>query len=101
MTSLQRKSHTLTAEEAEGLAVEALSFLASDGSRIASFLEATGLAPRDLRQAARSPGFLAGVLEFIAADESLLLVFASEKAIDPALVLSAKRSLAPDPASSA
>ena len=41
---------------------------------------------------------LAGILDFIATDESLLLVFASENDIDPAQVLAARRSLLPDAA---
>ena len=98
MTLQQRRTHAVRRDEAEALAIDALSFLAADASRIVGFLEATGLSPNDLRRAAGSPHFLAGVLDFIAGDESLLLVFANERSLDPALVLSAKQSLAPDPA---
>lgn len=100
MTLFPHKPRAVSSDQAEALAIAALGFLASEGSRIAAFLEATGLAPKDLREAARSPGFLAGVLEFLAADESLLLVFSSEKGIDPSLVLGAKQALSPDPAGS-
>jgi len=91
------KHHPLSRDEAESLSIEALSFLAADANRLARFLYATGLVPADIRSQAASAEFLAGILDFIAADESLLLVFASERGIDPAMVLAAKRSLTPDP----
>ena len=69
--------------EPEALAVEALSFLASDEDRLGDFLAATGLTRDTLRHAAGEPGFLAGVLDHIGADEALLLAFASHQGVDP------------------
>lgn len=98
MSSPPRKRHAVSREEAESLAIDTLSFLGEDTGRLASFLGATGLGLADVRSQAGSAEFLAGVLDFVAADESLLLVFASERRIDPTMVLMARRSLLPDPA---
>jgi hypothetical protein len=91
-----RKRPLISPDEAETLAIDALSFLGEDVSRLAGFLATTGLGPTELRQQAGSPEFMAGVLDFIASDESLLLVFASERRMDPATVLAARRVLLPD-----
>jgi hypothetical protein len=98
MQPTPKKRARLSRDEAETLAIDALSFLGEDAGRLAAFLATTGLGPADLRAQARSVAFLAGVLDFIASDESLLLVFASERRIDPASVLSARRLLLPDAA---
>ena len=98
MSSPPRKRQSLNREEAEAFAIDTLTFLAEDPGRLASFLGTTGLSPADVRSQAGSAEFLAGVLDFVAADESLLLVFASERRIDPTSVLMARRSLLPDPA---
>ena len=46
-----------------------------------------------IRAAAHEPGFLAGVLEHMLADESLLLAFADSAGIDPADVARARNAL--------
>ena len=47
----------------------------------------------DVRDAAREPNFLAGVLEHILADETLLIAFANTAGIDPAEVARARQAL--------
>ncbi len=79
------------------LAIAALSFLAGDTERLERFLALTGLGPQSLRAAAREPGFLLGVLEHVASDESLLLAFASENGIEPESVERARATLADRP----
>lgn len=91
-----RKRTSLSQDEAEALAIDTLHFLGEDTSRLASFLAASGLGPTELRSQAGSVEFMAGVLDFVASDESLLLVFASERRIDPAMVLAARRALLPN-----
>jgi hypothetical protein len=76
----------LTKGAAEGLAVQALTFIAGDGDRLGRFLAITGIGPAEIRVAAREPGFLTGVLEHLAADERLLAAFAVEAAIDPSAI---------------
>jgi len=56
-------------------------------------LGATGLTLERLRESANEPDFLAGVLEHMLADESLLLAFADSAAIDPAGVTRARTAL--------
>jgi Protein of unknown function (DUF3572) len=80
-------------EAAEMLAIQALSFIAEEPDRLAAFLNASGLTVERLRESARSPGFLAGVLEHMLADESLLLAFAAAADIDPADIARARGAL--------
>ena len=96
MQNLSRKRRVLSRDEAEALAISALSFLASEEHRLASFLHLSGMSPKDLRREAGSVAFLAGVLDFITSNESLLLVFGTEQHIDPALVMEARHVLLPD-----
>jgi Protein of unknown function (DUF3572) len=84
-------------EAAAELAVAALTFLAGETERLERFLAATGLGPQSLRAAAREPGFLLGVLDHVASDESLLLAFANENGIDPEDVGRARDALAERP----
>jgi hypothetical protein len=73
-----------TRESAESLAAQALGFLAGKPERLAHFLAMSGIDVARLRAAAQEPGFLAGVLEHLAADESLLVACADEIGIAPA-----------------
>ena len=75
------------------LAVQALGFIAEDGERLAAFLSVTGLTSAAIREAARQPDFLAGVLEHMLGDESLLLAFAESTGIDPAGIARARGAL--------
>ena len=83
----------LTRESAKAVAIQALTFIAEDPERLAHFLGVTGIAGEEIRAAAREPGFLAGVLEHMLADESLLIAFASSAGIDPAEVARAHSAL--------
>lgn len=84
----------LSAEAAEELAVKALGYLAGNPEALGRFLSLTGIGPGDIRAAAREPGFLAGVLEFFLADESLLLAFVEEMRLRPTMVAAARYALA-------
>jgi hypothetical protein len=77
----------------EMLAVQALAFIAEDDSRLGHFVAATGIDPQSIRDAAREPNFLVGVLEHILADENLLVAFADGAGIDPAEVARARQAL--------
>ena len=87
-------------EGAESMAIAALGFLAVEPERLARFLALSGLGPHNLRQAATSPGFLAAVLDHLAADERLLVAFAAAQGVDPAAVTSARAALSDPPAES-
>src|SRR5262249_49070944 len=74
----------LTREQAENLAIQALRFIGSDTERLGRFLAVTGIGPAEIRAAAREPGFLVGVLDYVASDERLIAAFAGENNLDPA-----------------
>ena len=80
-------------QDAETLAVQALAFIAGDAELLPRFLAITGIEAASIRQAAREPGFLAGVLDFLLAHEPSLMRFAEASGADPALLASARRRL--------
>ena len=80
-------------EAAEALAVEALAYLAADPEQLGRFLALSGIGPEAIRDAAREPGFLAGVMAHIASDERLLLDFAAHAQLKPAAVMRAASAL--------
>jgi hypothetical protein len=81
-------------EAAEHLAIQALTFIGSDPAELGRFLATTGIGPAELRTAAREPGFLVGVLDYILGYEPLLLAFAKDADIKPASVGHAREALA-------
>jgi hypothetical protein len=81
---------------AEQLAIAALGFIAREPERLGRFLAMTGLGPASIRDAAREPHFLAGVLDHLSADESLLVAFAAERDVHPDAVMRARAALAGD-----
>ena len=82
------------AREAERIGLAALLFLTVDGDRLGRFLGDTGLYPAELKSAAATPEGLVAVLDHLLADESMLLVFAADQAIDPAAIAPARAVLA-------
>jgi Protein of unknown function (DUF3572) len=88
-----KKSSQPSRETAEMLAVRALAFIAEEPERLAVFISATGIAPDQIRDAAGEPDFLAGVLEHMLGDESLLVAFANSAGIDPAGIARARNLL--------
>jgi hypothetical protein len=80
-------------QQAEEIAATALGFIAADPQLLPRFLALSGIEPSAIRAAAEEPGFLAGVLNFIAAHEPTLLAFAEHAAINPQAVLEAMRML--------
>jgi Protein of unknown function (DUF3572) len=70
-------------ETAQAMALEALAFLAEDPLRLKRFLDLTGLSVGHLRSDVAAPTVGLAVLEHLAADESLLLVFTANRAIAP------------------
>lgn len=79
------KTPKLSREEAEVIALKALGFLANDMTRLERFLALSGVSPQGIRQAAEGPQFLAGLLQHLLSDESLLLTFTAEQDLDPRL----------------
>lgn len=78
---------------AETLAIQALGHLAQDKEVLERFLSITGLAPERIREAAATPGFLAGVLDYLMQNEALLLTFSENNNIKAESILAAHRQL--------
>jgi hypothetical protein len=70
----RRPSH----EAAEAIAISGLGFLAAEPERLDRFLALSGLQPQDVRAAASTPGFLAGVLQHIMDDDRIAAAFGAE-----------------------
>ncbi|HEV2899100.1 DUF3572 domain-containing protein [Mesorhizobium sp. AaZ16] len=83
----------LTRQNAETIAIEALGFVAADPELLPRFLAITGIEAQSIREAAREPGFLAGVLQFILAHEPTLMKFSEASGLAPATVAGALRRL--------
>jgi uncharacterized protein DUF3572 len=92
---MQPDEGALATNAAEILAIQALAFIAEEPERLNLFLVSTGIEAAEIRTAAREPGFLAGVLEHMLANESLLIAFAESAGIDPAALARARSALDP------
>jgi hypothetical protein len=86
--------HKMDVETAETIGLEALAFVAEDSVRFGRFLAWTGLSPGPLRGEAAAPHTLLAVLDHLADDESLLLVFAAGAGYAPEAVERARALLA-------
>jgi len=89
---MKARSHDVR-QVAETVAIQALSFLAADHTRLARFLAETGLGPETMRGAAQSPEFLVSVLDFVLGDENLLKEFAEAHELKPSTVGAAREAL--------
>lgn len=80
-------------ETAEQVAIAALGFVASDPVLLPRFLAISGIEAGRIRQAAREPGFLAGLLQFVTAHEPTLAAFCEASGNAPARVTAALKAL--------
>jgi hypothetical protein len=81
-------------EAARTLAIVAFEFIASDTIELTRFLALTGIDPGSIRTAAEEPGFLGGVLAYIAGNERTLLAFAAHAGVAPEDIEKARTILA-------
>lgn len=68
-------------EQAEMTALKALGWLASQPELLPQFLAATGASADTLREAAVRPEFLGGVLDFILAEDAMVIAFCEANAL--------------------
>lgn len=85
----------MTVEEAETIALDAFSYITDDEERMGRFLSVSGLRTDTIRIAAESPGFFAGILDYIASDEALLISFAEHSKLRPERIMQAQWTLSP------
>ena len=83
----------MNTNEAELLAIRALSWIAERDELASSFLGASGAAADDLRARASDPEFLGFVLDFMLSDEDALLGFAEDAGIPPDAPMRARAAL--------
>lgn len=83
----------MTLQEAETIALQALSFLAQEDNLLAKFLTTTGLTPQNLKDHFHEPEFLGGVLDAILADDAVLIAFCNTVSLSPETLVMARRVL--------
>ena len=84
----------MTADRAATLALKGLGFLVESGPAMDRFVDLSGFAPASLRERADDPDFLASVLDFLLANEELLVRFCDEESVDVRAVHMARHVLA-------
>jgi hypothetical protein len=84
---------SFTQEAAETLALKALAWLAAMPDDIDRFLNVTGVKAGELRARADEPEFLAGVMDFLLADDKRLTGFCDAEGLDPKDIHLARRAL--------
>ncbi|MGH9021443.1 MAG: DUF3572 family protein, partial [Acidimicrobiales bacterium] len=72
----------MTAEDSESLAVDCLAFLAARPGDFERFAELSGLEPATVRSRVGERDFLASVLDFVLANEGLLVSFCEDRSTD-------------------
>lgn len=65
-------------DAAELIALNVLSFLTGDEPRLERFMNLSGNSAQSLAEGATEPAFLAGILEYLLQDETLVYMFAAE-----------------------
>ena len=78
------------------LAITALGFIASDRDEFSRFLALTGIDHESIRTVATEPGFLGGVLAYIAGNERTLLACAAYAGVAPEEIEKARSILVGD-----
>ena len=73
----------MTNAQAIAIGQDALIWLAGNEEALAAFLDASGLAPDELRRRADDPEFLGFLLEFLLGADTMVLAFAGEAGLRP------------------
>ena len=83
----------MTSEQALTIALRALSYTVGDETLLPRFMALSGLDTAGLRAAAEDPQSLAGVLDFLLANERDLIAFCEANDLAPELPAAAYRCL--------
>ncbi|MBD3765687.1 MAG: DUF3572 domain-containing protein [Rhodobacterales bacterium] len=83
----------MTRDEAETLALQALAWMAGQEGLLAAFLAETGADVAALAAGAHRPEVLAGVLDFLLADDARVTGFARDAGLPPDRPLRARAAL--------
>jgi len=77
----------------ETLALQVLTFIASDEDRLERFISLTGIDPGALRSMVQQPAGLGAILDYLLGWEPLLLEFAEAESLPPESIAAARRKL--------
>ncbi|MFN3209639.1 MAG: DUF3572 domain-containing protein [Roseovarius sp.] len=80
-------------EDAETVALKALTWLAGHETLLDVFMGSTGAGLDDLRAGAQDPDFLASVLDFILMDDAWVMEFCEAQAVSPESLQTARAAL--------
>jgi hypothetical protein len=86
----------MSPKRAEILGLEALTWVVAEPDALARFLAGSGVSGVDLREAAGSPDLTVALLDFLLANETLLLAFCEASGSDVASLHRARRLLQPE-----
>jgi hypothetical protein len=78
---ISMKAAAPSGEEAEELAIKILGWLTQDPDMMSRFLALSGIEAGSIRQAAREPGFFAGLTGFLMNHEPTLMTFCEQNAV--------------------
>lgn len=87
------KQTPISPQAAEELAIRALLFLSAESDRLERFVALSGMTVETLRENAQDRAILAGVLEYILSDDSLVLGLAADANVAPEIPALAYRAL--------
>src|SRR5688572_21247610 len=87
------KGMTPSGEQAEELAIKVLGWLTQDPDMMGRFLALSGIEAGSIRQAAREPGFFAGLTGFLMNHEPTLMTFCEQNAVKAEFVAACHRTL--------
>jgi hypothetical protein len=90
---MRERRRAPTREDAETMAIQAIGFLAADEDLFLRFVNLTGLSIEEIKGRMSDAALLGAVLDFILADERLLLAFAEAMDLPPEAPLAARRTL--------
>lgn len=90
---IKTRTGSLSPDAAQALALNALAFLAADRGNLDRLMAQSGLDVDTLRTRAGEPELLSALLDFLLANEDLLLGFCDEISVDPKAVHMARHIL--------
>ncbi len=83
----------MKSEQAEIIAIQAITFIGAHEQALNALMAQSGMGLDDLKANMTDPSFLAGVLDFLLADEGALLAFSDEIDVSPETIIQARRAL--------
>ena len=83
----------MTDDVAEAVALQAIAYLMADDELMAGFLAASGCATDELKRRLKDRGFLAGALDYLLSDDSVVIAFARQIDVAPETPLLARERL--------